>query len=117
VGEQARANNNLDGRSLVDDYKNHKSDSALNRDMYWYYPHYSPQGNNPGAAIISGNYKYFEFYDPIRIELYNIKNDPGETINLSNSMPEKIIELRGKLNKWLHDMYPILHTVNPKYDD
>lgn len=114
VGSEAKPNKSLDGRTLVRDFKNSPYDAP---DMYWYYPHYAPQGNIPGAAIISGDYKYLEFYDPNKNELYNLADDPGETNDLSNSMPEKIIELRGKLNKWLHDVNPILHTANPKHRD
>lgn len=105
---------NIDGQSLVDQFDG-TSNQHRDRDMYWYYPHYAPQGNYPGGSVISGDYKYIEFFDPSKSELYNIKLDPGERKDLSKEMPEKIIELSGKFNKWIHDIDPILHTNNPNY--
>lgn len=114
VGGEAAPGKPLDGRSLVKDFSG-QTDKAEERDLIWYYPHYSPQGSMPGAAILSGEYKLLEFYDPEKVELYNLTNDPGETENLSEDMPWKILELQGKLRKKLHDMNPIMHTPNPNY--
>ncbi|GAA5219928.1 sulfatase [Membranihabitans marinus] len=88
----------IDGKSLRQQFLDPNVEES--RDMFWYYPHYSPQGNAPGGAIISGDYKYIEFYDPVGYELYNLKLDPREENNLFSTMPEKVIEMSGIFNKW-----------------
>lgn len=114
AGKETTPGESLDGRSLVNDFSDKEVESE-EVDLHWYYPHYSPQGSNPGAAIVSNGYKLIEFYDPEKVELYNLKEDPGETHNLSNEMSSKILELQGKLRKWLHDANPIMHTYNPLF--
>lgn len=106
----------IDGRSLRNHFsRSYHETNETERELYWYYPHYAPQGNNPGASIIQGKYKYLQFYDPVTSELYDLHSDPSERNNLVDDRPELVIELRGKLNKWLHDVDPIRHTINPEY--
>ena len=69
----------------------------------------------PGAAIRSGDYKLIEFYDPPKVELYNLSNDIGETCDLSDSLPEVKEGLLDNLHTWLSRMDPIMHTMNPEY--
>jgi hypothetical protein len=80
-------------------------------ELHWYYPHYAPQGNLPGAAIRLGSYKLIEFYDPEKVELYNLEEDIGETQNLADKLPEKTGELLGKLHHWLKEVDPVMHTT------
>jgi arylsulfatase A-like enzyme len=102
----------LDGRSLREDF-----DEQVNNEveLHWYYPHYSPQGNRPGAAIRSGSFKLIEFYDPESVELYDLSTDQGEKTDLSDKMPLKVKELNRHLHQWLDSVDPIRHSVNPNY--
>lgn len=68
--------------------------------IYWHYPHYSNQGGRPGGAIRLGDYKLIEFYDNGDVELYNLKNDIGETNNLANLDKERVVTLSKKLSDW-----------------
>ncbi|MBS3771504.1 MAG: sulfatase [Bacteroidales bacterium] len=111
AGVKAHANTPIDGRSLVSDFTD--EDKV---ELHWYYPHYSPHGNKPGATIRSGKWKLIEFYDPKQVELYNLQKDPGENNDLSEEVPWKVQELSGKLHQWLHGMNPIMHTMNPEYE-
>jgi arylsulfatase A len=113
AGHRAEPNTPLDGRSLVNDFKGTLSDTTIK--VRWYYPHYSPHGNKPGAAIRSGDYKLLEFYDPPLIELYNLRDDIGETNDLSELLPEVKEELLYDLHEWLKNTSAILHTLNPEY--
>ena len=54
-----------------------------------------------GSAIRSGDYKLIKFYDDDSIELYDLKNDIGESKNLATTMPEKAKQLRSDLESWL----------------
>lgn len=114
AGGKAQPNSPLDGRSLVNDFDGSRSDTIIN--LHWYYPHYSPRGNQPGAAIRSGDYKLIEFYDPPVIELYNLREDIGETNNLSESLPDTRDQLLNDLHAWLRSLSPVMHTMNPDYE-
>ncbi len=110
-GSNVGIDNSIDGRSLVPDF----SQKLNSPDLFWYYPHYSPQAKTPGAAIRSGDYKLIKFYDPEKVELYNLSRDIGEKYNLSEKMPQKVKELSNKIETWLDDSNAIRHTLNPDY--
>ncbi len=102
----------LDGRSLKGELSG--AGRIGPRDLHWYYPHYSPQAKAPGAAIRSSQWKLIEFYDPPRLELYNLEEDIGETRNLAEKEPCKVRELADRLHKWLEDDGAIMHRPNPE---
>lgn len=110
-GSKIKTDIAIDGRSLVPDF-NQQIDST---ELFWYYPHYSPQSKIPGAAIRSGAYKLIQYYDPEKVELYNLENDIGEKNDLSEIMPDKVEELSEKIETWLDDSKAIRHTLNPDY--
>ncbi len=78
--------------------------TAPPRDVYWHYPHYGDQGGMPGSSIRSGDWKLIKWYEGNRVELFNLKTDPGEKKDLAAEQPEKAGELSGKLTKWLESM-------------
>ena len=67
---------------------------------YWQYPHY---GNQGGAHSHE--------------ELYNLKEDIGETRNLADSEPEKREELSAQLTAWSEEIEglgaPLVPEPNP----
>ena len=75
----------------------------------------SPQGNKPGAAVRSGKFKLIEFYDPYGVELYDLSVDIGENYNISDSLTSVTTNMLKKLHKWLDEVDPIMHTMNPGY--
>jgi hypothetical protein len=54
----------------------------------------------PYGAVRAGDFKLIEFYDDNRVELYNLREDLGETRDLAASLPEKAAELRQRLHAW-----------------
>jgi len=84
--------------------------------LYWHYPHYSNQGGAPGAAIRQGDFKLIHFYEDDRVELYNLRDDLGETRNLAQRLPAKARQLRQKLDRWRADVAAVLPKPNPAYD-
>jgi len=62
------------------------------------------------------NWKFIEFYDPPKIELYDLAEDIGERNNLASKMPEKTEELHNKLQQWIEDTGTLMHTLNPAYE-
>ena len=47
-----------------------------------------------------GDWKLLEYYEDGRVELYNIKKDIGEAMNLASTRPEVAEQLRAELHEW-----------------
>ena len=47
--------------------------------LFWHYPHYSNQGGAPCGAVRLGDLKLIEWFEDDRVELYDLRDDPGET--------------------------------------
>ena len=85
--------------------------------LYWHYPHYGNQGGSPGGAIRQGSWKLISFFEDGRSELYDLQNDPGETVNLVNANPEKAQELQAMLTRWQEDAGVRFPSPNPVFED
>ncbi len=83
--------------------------------FYWHYPHYSNQGGHPGGAIRDGKYKYIEFYDTGKQELYDIAKDVGENTNLVKEKPDVVKALAKKLADWRTETKAQMPTPNADY--
>jgi arylsulfatase A-like enzyme len=104
----------LDGQSLV---RVLKRDRRLDREaLYWHYPHYSNQGGVPSGAVRQGDFKLVEFYEDGRLELFNLREDLGETRNLAAANPGKTRELRQLLERWRRSVNATMPAFNPGYD-
>ncbi|MEW6237175.1 MAG: sulfatase [Candidatus Omnitrophota bacterium] len=84
--------------------------------LYWHYPHYHPGGAAPYSAIRKGDWRLIEFFEERRLELYNLKEDIGETKNLAEIMPEKTQELYAMLAEWRRKCNAQFPAINPDYD-
>ncbi|MCP5117131.1 MAG: sulfatase, partial [bacterium] len=92
----------VDGKSLVPLLK---GDSSFQRGpIYWHYPHYNAHTPiitcTPYGAVREGPFKLIEFYEDGHLELYDLREDIGETRNLARALPDKARELRRKLDRW-----------------
>jgi len=115
VEGDAAHNSKVDGKSIAALLK--KPDSRIERDgIYWHYPHYHPGGATPHGAIRDRDWKLIEFYEDMHAELYNLKDDIGETIELSAKHPEEAKELLARLHEWRKTMDAQMPTPNPDYD-
>lgn len=103
----------VDGTSLLPLLKGGK---LKDRPLFWHYPHYSNQGGEPGSAIRSGDWKLIRFYDRPREELFNLRQDPGETRNLINREQPRAKKLASRLNSWLAATRATIPTKNPTAD-
>jgi arylsulfatase A-like enzyme len=84
--------------------------------LYWHYPHYHPGGATPYGAVRAGDWRLAEWYEEGRVELYNLKDDPEETIDLAASRPEKRDELLAMLRTWRKEVGAQMPLPNPSYD-
>jgi len=114
TGQALRGEQHRDGVSLV---------PLLNGDpdfdrgpMIWHYPHYLPRHHaKPGSAIRSGDWKLIQYYEDGRQELYNLKQDIGESDNLVKRMPEKAVELKTRLDAMLKEHGAKIPAPDPAY--
>jgi arylsulfatase A len=117
AGLKKQGRKGIDGLSLVPLLR---GDDKLKRDeLFWHYPHYQHYqlgGTTPYGAIRKGDFKLIEFFDDMRVELYNLKDDIGEQHNLAASQPEKVEQLRKRLHAWRKDVDAQMPTPNPEHD-
>ena len=113
VAGDARHNARLDGellRPLL------AQATGLKRDaIFWHYPHYHPGGATPYSAVRQGDFKLIEFHEDHHAELYCLKDDIGETKELSARLPDKARQLRQLLADWRTKVGAQMPTPNPKF--
>jgi arylsulfatase A-like enzyme len=114
AGGDAGHNARVDGVDLGALLKEPKG--RLKRDaLFWHYPHYHPGGATPYGAVRVGDWKLIEFYEDRHVELYNLKDDPGEKEDQAKKMPARAAELTRRLHAWRKSVDAQMPTPNPKY--
>ncbi len=103
----------VDGVSLVPVLRGGKLKA---RPLFWHYPHYSNQGGEPGSAVRDGDWKLIEFHADGRRELYNLRNDPSETVNLVARESATAGRLASLLERWRKQSGAIMPVKNPNAD-
>ncbi|NLI00060.1 MAG: sulfatase [Chthonomonadales bacterium] len=56
--------------------------------------------STPGGSIIEGDWKLLEFFEDGRLELYNLRSDLRERVNLAEKMPDRVRDLHAKMLRW-----------------
>lgn len=111
---------NLDGKDIFTLINNNETE----RDLFWHFPAYLESYLNGGrdfrakpySSIRSGDWKLIYHYEDKSMGLFNLKNDLGESQDLSGSNPVKRGELYQKLMKWIQETHaPIPVKLNPYY--
>jgi arylsulfatase A len=119
----------VDGINLLPVLTNEKNQIERGY-MYWYMPLYDPQwGAVPAAVVRKGDFKLIEFFGDYidldqdskyitegRVELYNLKEDIGETIDLSGELLDLTAEMQAELHRWINEMGEGIPEKNPNYD-
>jgi len=102
----------VDGLSLVPLLN--RSGSLRREALFWHYPHYWNNSRvRPYGAVRAGDWKLIEFYEDMRMELYNLSDDPSEARDLAPERSEKAFELRGLLHNWRRSVNAQMPTPNP----
>lgn len=95
-----------------------QGEEALEREaIYWHYPHYHQEGAVPYSAIRMGDWKLIENLESNQFELYNLKEDIGESTNLIHDNGEVAEALKEKLDKWRKSVNAQMPRVNENYDE
>lgn len=100
VGADVPEGRTIDGVSLLPLLRQR---GRFERDaIFWHFPHY--RGSIvPYSIIRQGDYKLIKRYAGKEFELFNLKNDLSEDIDLAAAMPEKVAELSARLDEYLED--------------
>ncbi len=100
AGLKQRPNDHLDGLDVTNAIKGNKFER--NAPLFWHSPMGRPgsTGDSNSSAVRLGDYKLIDWYDEGRIELFNLKDDIGESRDLSSSMPAKASELHHLVKEW-----------------
>lgn len=110
----------LDGESLVKLFRDPQS--KLTRDaIFQHFPGYLGAGagtwrTTPVSLIQMGDWKLMEFLEDGRLELYNLRDDVGESTNLAETQPEKTKELHQRLVAWRNEVNAPMPTKNDGSD-
>ncbi len=108
----------LDGVSIVPVLKGGK----INREaIFCHFPHYVPATQNlPSTSVRKGDYKLIRFYGEgeyrsNKFELYNLKQDIGETNNLAAKYPQKVKSLDKLIDGFIADTGSLVPVKNLAY--
>jgi len=65
--------------------------------------------------VRSGDWKLIEWYEDMRVDLYDLKNDIGEHHDLTRENPAKAAELKLLLSDWRKQVIALMPTPNPDF--
>jgi len=91
---------------------------TLKRKAYFtWFPHLIP-----AVSVRQGDFKLIRRFEPHAlypetIELYNLKDDIGETRNLADSMPQKVSELQALIDGFVKETGALYPKPNPAFDE
>lgn len=117
-GAKAPANQTLDGVSMVECFTS-GGKKPPSRDLFWHFPGYLGAGEGswrttPAGAIRSGDWKLIEFFEDGKKELYDLRADESQKMNLAEKNPEKAAELHAKLVAWRKAISAPMPALNKK---
>ena len=100
-----------------------KETGVVSRDaIFCHFPHVGAKNaHGPATAVRQGDWKLIRFFydgpeNADRFELYNLRDDIGETKNLAAAMPEKVKELDAEITKHLQATAALVPMPNPAFD-
>ncbi len=120
----------LDGVSLLPLLRDEDAGAALaDRPLFWHFPGYLEGKDYPGArdrifrtrpggVIRRGDWKLIEHFEDGALELFNLKNDLGETHNLAGEKPEIAKDLMAEMRSWREEVGATVPTTrNPAFKE
>ncbi len=113
IGEKLRPAEHSDGISLVPLLQGKE---VKERPLIWHYPHYGNQGGEPSSIIRKGNWKLIHYYEDSRLELYDLRADPGEHYDLSEEHPDTASSLHEELFGYLKKVGARFPVKDPDYN-
>ncbi|MEQ1824741.1 MAG: sulfatase [Pirellula sp.] len=118
VGVPMPASVKPDGISITPALKG----SALAREaIYTHFPHDTPaSGQHPGTSVRRGDWKLIRLFagnqdGSDKLELFNLKEDLGETNDLAETNPAIAIELNQLIDRFLRETEAVIPKLNPRF--
>jgi len=103
VGLPQKPLQHIDGVSLTGLLKG-EADSLDREALYFHFPHdHSVNSMGASGAIRVGDFKLVERFSDWSVELFNLKDDLGEQVDISGQFPEKTEQLTAMLHTWRKD--------------
>jgi arylsulfatase A-like enzyme len=130
VGAKLPKDQPQDGVSLVPLLKG-QVDALPERALFWHFPAYLQVGagiegvesrdalfrSRPCSIVRLGHWKLHQYFEDGGLELYDLKEDAGETNNLAKTYPKKTQALLQTLVQWRDQIgAPIPTEPNPAFD-
>ncbi len=119
TGVAPRADQRFDGVSIVPALLGEPLDREA---IFCHHPHYTPAtAHRPSTSVRKGDWKLIRFYcdspaQKDRFELYNLREDIGETRDLAAENPAKVDELSKLIDGFLADTDAVIPAPNPNYE-
>jgi len=66
-------------------------------------------------VIYDGDFKLIEYPEYAEYELFNLRDDPMEEVNLAQQAPERRTELTRQLHEWMREVKAPPLESNPDY--
>jgi arylsulfatase A-like enzyme len=110
----AKPDQPLDGESLAPLLKG--KGGLPREDLFWWMPGYLPGRQAPANAMRSGDWKLIEFFEDGKLELFNLRDDIGETKDLAVQMPDRVRELHARMTAWREKIGARIPERNPAFD-
>jgi arylsulfatase A-like enzyme len=104
----------IDGINLVP-LLSGELDSLPERPLYWHFPHYNMHGSRPSSAVRLGDFKLLHFFETDHYEVYNLRKDPAESVELSAQYPGKLALLKKKLAELRQGTGSMIPQPNPDF--
>lgn len=93
-----------------------RGEGELGRKAYFNYHPHAGANRAGGVWVRSGDFKLLRWFgNPATHELYNLKDDLGESKDLATTMPEKVKELDVLIDGFLRDTGALYPRPNPAY--
>jgi arylsulfatase A-like enzyme len=106
----------LDGENLLPVLRD-PSARLTRTAIFQHFPGYLGAGagswrTTPVSLIHEGDWKLMEFLEDDRLELYHLRDDIGERVNLAAAQPERARALHARLVAWRRDINAPMPTAN-----
>jgi len=117
-GTKSKDGQILDGQSIVPLLEGKSMDE---RPLFWDFPHHFGSLCASSTAVRKGDYKLLRFYwagenaASHYYELYDLKQDPSEAVNLAAYMPEKVSELDALITQHLQETAALVPVRNANF--
>lgn len=118
TGTKPKQNKIYDGQSIASVLK---GENIEERPLFFDFPHVFGAMTASSTSVRLGDYKLLRFYwagaqqKSHHYELFNLKQDPSEAVNLANHMPEKVKELDALISAHLATTEALIPIANKNF--